>query len=72
MKAQNQDQVRFIESNQDCQIIIVFCTISSRIEADVEAAMCDIKGKGTCFEPVLIEVEIACFYFHFVCLQDFV
>lgn len=39
-------QHRFIENNEDYQITIVFCPISSRIGTDVEAAMTKVKGKG--------------------------
>lgn len=37
-------QHRFIENNEDYQITIVFCPISSRIGTDVEAAMTKVKG----------------------------
>lgn len=34
------------DSNQDCQAIIVFCPIVSRMGTDIGAAMTQVKGKG--------------------------
>lgn len=34
------------ESDQDCQAIIVFCPIVSRMGTDIDAAMTQVKGKG--------------------------
>lgn len=34
------------ESNQDCQAIIVFCPIVSRIGTNIDAAMEQVTGKG--------------------------
>lgn len=67
------DQVPFqlIQSEEEFKVIIVFCTISSRVGSDVEAVMSDIKGKRSFLEPVHIGVEIAHPCFYFVCLQDF-
>ncbi|KAM7395590.1 hypothetical protein PAMA_007049 [Pampus argenteus] len=42
VKAQVWDRVQLIESEEDHQIIIVFCPISSRIGSDVDAAMLDV------------------------------
>ena len=35
-----------LEDSKDRQIIIVFCPITSRAEADVKAAMNGVPGKG--------------------------
>lgn len=34
------------DRNQDCQAIIVFCPIVSRMGTDIDAAMTQVKGKG--------------------------
>lgn len=39
LRAKEKDRLQLIETSQDYQIIIVFCVISSRIDADVDATM---------------------------------
>lgn len=39
-----QPQLQLIEV-EDCQVIIVFCPIASRLEPDVRSAMADVPGK---------------------------
>ncbi|XP_051264553.1 uncharacterized protein LOC127368118 [Dicentrarchus labrax] len=46
------DQVQFVNNSLDHQINIVFCPISSRIGADVDAAMSDVKDD----KPVILVV----------------
>ncbi|MEQ2216727.1 hypothetical protein XENOCAPTIV_021406 [Xenoophorus captivus] len=43
-------QLNLVESNDDCQIVFVFCPIVSRIGTDVEAAMKMVTG----YEPVIL------------------
>ncbi|XP_042246619.1 uncharacterized protein si:ch211-245h14.1 isoform X2 [Thunnus maccoyii] len=50
VKAQVPYGVQLIESDQDSEIIIVFCTISSRVGTDVEAAMSKVKDN----KPVIL------------------
>lgn len=40
--------VDFVEDNKDHKITILFCPISSRIGADVTAAMSEVKGDEYC------------------------
>ncbi|CAK6962142.1 uncharacterized protein si:ch211-245h14.1 [Scomber scombrus] len=49
-KVEDQDKFLLIENKEDCKVIIVFCTICSRVGSDVDAAMSDIKGD----EPVIL------------------
>lgn len=49
LRANEQDQLQLIETGQDYQIVIVFCVISSRIDADVDAAMVHVPGERTNF-----------------------
>lgn len=50
VKAQDPYGVQLIESDQDSKIIIVFCTISSRVGTDVETAMSKVKDN----KPVIL------------------
>ncbi|XP_047243920.1 uncharacterized protein LOC124881954 isoform X3 [Girardinichthys multiradiatus] len=43
-------QLNLVESNDDCQIVFVFCPIVSRIGTDVEVAMKMVTG----YEPVML------------------
>lgn len=42
----NQHGFRFVETSEDHQITVLFCTIVSRIVTDIDAAMCEVKGKA--------------------------
>lgn len=41
----NFSKIRFVEDNEDHKVTILFCPISSRIGADVTAAMTEVKGE---------------------------
>lgn len=42
----NGHEVRFVETPEDHQITVLFCTFVSRIATDVDTAMSNIKGKA--------------------------
>lgn len=42
----NRHEVRFVETPEDHQFTVLFCTVVSRIATDIDAAMSDIKGKA--------------------------
>ncbi|XP_044233023.1 uncharacterized protein si:ch211-245h14.1 isoform X2 [Thunnus albacares] len=50
VKAQDPYGVQLVESDQDSKIIIVFCTISSRVGTDVDTAMSKVKDN----KPVIL------------------
>lgn len=52
VQAQVQDRVQLISCSQGGQIVIVFCPISSRAAADVDAAMSYVTGKTNVFSSL--------------------
>lgn len=54
VEQQCQDGVQLVKTTCDHKVTVLFCPISSRVGADVDAAMSDIEGKGK------IEMMSAC------------
>lgn len=46
MEQQGQDGIRLDRRRGDHMVTVLFCPISSRVGADVDAAMSDVEGKG--------------------------
>ncbi|XP_068198377.1 uncharacterized protein [Antennarius striatus] len=51
-KVKSQDEIQFLESNEDHSINVVFCPITSRIGTDVEDALTEVKDD----KPVILVV----------------
>lgn len=62
VQAQVQDRVQLVSCSQDGQIIVVFCPISSRAVADVDAAMTCVTGKPNVFSPLSINSDLIMSY----------
>lgn len=46
VEQQGQDGVRLVQTRENHKVTVLFCPISSRVGADVDAAMSDVEGKG--------------------------
>lgn len=46
VEQQGQDGVRLVQTRENHMVTVLFCPISSRVGADVDAAMSDVEGKG--------------------------